>query len=217
MNKHYAIFDMDGTLVDSMGYWRNLAAEFFKGQGVPYLDPAVREKIIPLTVAESAALFIREYGLTSTPEQIAYQMNAIMDAHYQKDIALKDGVTDYLDSLCQRGAHLCVASATAQPLMQRCLQRLGILDRFEFILSCEAVGTGKNRPDVYYTAAKRLGAAPADIAVYEDSFHAAQTAANAGFYVVGVYDANARQNWDKLADLAHETILDWKSAPQIEV
>jgi HAD superfamily hydrolase (TIGR01509 family) len=212
MNKKYAIFDMDGTLVDSMGYWRSLAAEFLKSQGIPQIDPAIREKMVPLTVAESAALLIREYGLPLTQEQIAHQMNVMMEAHYRQDISLKPGVAEYLRRFHRQGGRLCVASATTEPLVQQCLRRLGIYDCFEFVLSCEAVGIGKNQPDVYYAAAQRLGAAPADIAVYEDALYAAQTAAKAGFYVVGVYDINARANWDSLSALADETILDWTGA-----
>jgi HAD superfamily hydrolase (TIGR01509 family) len=216
MNKKYAIFDMDGTLVDSMGYWRNLSAEFLKRQGVSHVDPAFREKIVPLTVAESAALFVEEFGLASTPEEIAHQMSDIMDEHYRRDIFLKPGAADYLQALCQRGVQLCVASATAQPLMELCLHRLGIYDCFAFILSCETVGVGKNRPDVYYAAAQRLGAAPGEIAVYEDSLYAAQTAAKAGFYVVGVYDQNAQHHWEALTALAAETIRDWRDAGKKE-
>jgi beta-phosphoglucomutase-like phosphatase (HAD superfamily) len=100
--------------------------------------------------------------------------------------------------------------------MELCLHRLGIYDRFEFILSCETVGVGKNRPDVYYAAAQRLGAAPGEIAVYEDSLYAAQTAAKAGFYVVGVYDQNAQNHWEALTALAAETIRDWRDALQKE-
>jgi HAD superfamily hydrolase (TIGR01509 family) len=216
MDKKYAIFDMDGTLVDSMGYWRNLAAEFLKSQGIPSLDPSIREKIKPLTVAESAALFIREYNLTSTPEQIARRMNTMMEEHYLRDISLKPGAMDYLNGLSRRGVQLCVASATAEPLMQRCLRRLGILDRFSFILSCEAVGVGKTSPDVYYAAAERLGSAPADTAVYEDALYAARTAADAGFYVVGVYDVNSHQNWKNLVEIAAETIFDWTDASRTD-
>ena len=66
MDKRFAIFDMDGTLVDSMAYWRNLASEFLESNGIPEVSPAVSERIRPMTMTESAALFIEEYGLSGT-------------------------------------------------------------------------------------------------------------------------------------------------------
>ena len=76
MNKKYAIFDMDGTLVDSMGYWKRLAGEYLETHGVLNPPKDILEKIKPMTMTESAALFIREFGLQGTPEQVADDMNA---------------------------------------------------------------------------------------------------------------------------------------------
>ena len=88
---------------------------------------------------------------------------------------MKEGVALYLDRLRRDGVRMCVASATALPLMKACLDRLGVLDYFDFLLSCEEVGWGKDRPDVYHEAARRLGASPGEIAVYEDALGAAKT------------------------------------------
>ncbi len=149
MNKKYAIFDMDGTLVDSMGYWKRLAGEYLETHGVLNPPKDILEKIKPMTMTESAALFIREFGLQGTPEQVADDMNAMMDEHYRSDIPLKAGVKEYLTRLRDRGVRMCVASATAEPLMEACLSRLGVREDFEFLLSCETVGAGKRQPDVY--------------------------------------------------------------------
>ena len=109
---------------------------------------------------------------------------------------------------------MCVASATAEDLMEACLTRLGIARYFSFLLSCEAVGAGKNRPDVYLESAKRLGAAPTEIAVYEDALYAAKTAKQAGFYTVAVRDDSNQSHWGTLTVLADEVILDWQMAVQ---
>ena len=104
---------------------------------------------------------------------------------------------------------MCVASATARPLMEACLDRLGVLDYFDFLLSCEEVGWGKDRPDVYHEAARRLGASPGEIAVFEDALGAAKTAKAAGFYVVAVRDGGT-QPWEELKNLADEAMESWK-------
>ena len=214
MDKRFAIFDMDGTLVDSMIYWKCLATEFLERKGVQEISPAVLERIKPMTMTESAALFIEEYGLSGTAESIAAEMNAMMDEHYSKDIPLKSGVAVYLETLYRRGVAMCVASATAEDLMDACLTRLGVAQYVSFLLSCETVGSGKNRPDVYWEAAKRLGAGPEDIAVYEDALYAANTAKQAGFYTIAVRDDSNQPHWETLTALADEVILDWQTAAQ---
>jgi len=214
MDKHFAIFDMDGTLVDSMVYWKRLATEFLESKGVQHIAQDILERIKPMTMTESAALFIEEYGLSGTAESVAAEMNAMMDEHYRRDIPLKPGVQVYLDALHRRGVTMCVASATAEELMDACLTRLGVAHHFSFLLSCETVGTGKNRPDVYLESAKRLGAQPEEIAVFEDALYAANTAKQAGFYTIAVRDDSNQPHWENLTVLADEAILDWQAAAQ---
>jgi HAD superfamily hydrolase (TIGR01509 family) len=207
MDKQFAIFDMDGTLIDSMMFWKNLASEYLSSKGVKNIPADVLERIKPMTMSESAALFVQEFGLSGDPET---EMNAMMDAHYQNDIPLKPGVREYLETLQARGVKMCAASATAEHLMVACLGRLGVLHYFDFLLSCETVGAGKRSPLVYYESAKRLGATPREIAVYEDALYAVQTAKAAGYYVVGVYDDSTAKNWQAIKETVDEIILKWE-------
>ena len=214
MKKAFAIFDMDGTLVDSMQYWKQLGREYIRGKGVTGEIDSVLQQTKPLTMAESSALFIREFHLKGTPEEIAAEMTAVMDDHYRHDVPLKPGVRAYLSKLKQRGVTMCVASATAEPLVKLCLTRLGVADHFSFLLSCERVGVGKNSPDVYLEAARQLGCAPQEAAVFEDALYAAETAKKAGFYTVGIYDDNSRDHWPRMQALADQCITDWAEAAE---
>ena len=209
MDKKFAIFDMDGTLIDSMVFWKNLATEYLNAKGVAEIPREILERIRPMTMSESAALFKQEFGLTGDPEA---EMNAMMDAHYRKDIPLKPGVWEYLENLHRQGIRMCVASATAEQLMEACLTRLGVRQYFEFLLSCETVGAGKSSPLVYREAAKRLGAAPGEVAVYEDALYAVQTAKEALFHVVGVFDSGSAGNWKTIEKIADEIIINWEDA-----
>lgn len=203
---------MDGTLVDSMGYWENLGREYLALKGVSGNLDEVLERIVPMTMTESAALFIEEFGIAGTPESVAAEMNEMMDEHYRKDIPLKAGVMEYLEALRKQEVKMCVASATAEHLMAACLERLGVAHNFDFLLSCESVGAGKSRPDVYLRAAEMLGAdvtKPAEIAVYEDAPYAVETARKAGFYVIGIYDESVGRHWNSVQSIAAEAFLSW--------
>ena len=209
MDKQFAIFDMDGTLIDSMVFWKNLATEYLTCKGVREIPAEILEQIKPMTMSESAALFQTAFGLTGDIES---EMNAMMDDHYRKDIPLKPGVREYLQKLHARGTRMCVASATAEYLMDACLARLGVRDYFEFLLSCETVGAGKRSPRIYHSSATKLGAKPTEIAVYEDALYAVQTAKNAGYYVAGVRDDSNTECWESIKDLADEIIINWEEA-----
>ena len=207
MDKRFAIFDMDGTLIDSMKFWKNLALEYLSSKGIKHVPAEILQKIKPMTMSESAALFQEVFGLSGDVEA---EMNAMMDEHYRNDIPLKDGVRAYLDMLHRKGVRMCVASATAEQLMESCLSRLGVRDYFMFLLSCETVGAGKTSPLVYHESAKRLQANPNEIAVYEDALYAVKTAKNAGYYVIGVYDESAAKNWEAVTKIADEVIDNWE-------
>lgn len=207
MDKRFAIFDMDGTLIDSMNFWKNLASEYLSSKGITQVSEEILQKIKPMTMSESAALFQEVFGLSGDVEA---EMNAVMDEHYRNDIPLKNGVRAYLDMLHRKGVRMCVASATAEQLMESCLSRLGIRDYFAFLLSCETVGAGKSNPLVYHESAKRLQANPDEIAVYEDALYAVKTAKNAGYYVIGVYDEGAAKNWAAVTLIADEVIINWE-------
>lgn len=207
MDKKYAIFDMDGTLIASMVFWKNLATEYLTSRGILQIPADILEQIKPMTMSESAALFRQAFGLTGDVEA---QMNEMMEDHYRRDIPLKPGVREYLQKLHRQGVRMCVASATAEHLMESCLTRLGVREHFEFLLSCETVGAGKRSPLVYHEAARRLGAAPREIAVYEDALYAVRTAKDAGFHVAGVYDDSAAGNWQIITEIADEIISNWE-------
>lgn len=210
MNKRFAIFDMDGTLIDSMPVWRGLGASFLSLHGVTPPDD-LRKIIAPLTLPQSAEYF-QTLGVTGTVDEIVSALNAYMRAQYETTIGLREGVVAYLEALKSAGVRCCIATATNESLAQICLNRLKLLPYFEFIMSCETIGIGKTDPAVYDAAAQRLGAAPADIAVYEDAPYAAETAKQAGYYVIGVHDPSAERHQARLKLTIDEYLTDYAAA-----
>lgn len=209
MKKQFAIFDMDGTLVDSMGFWNRLSDEFLARRGFPPLSPELQEESIALTMEGTANLFIRAYGLSETPEQICAEVNGLMEEHYRADVPLKPGAAALLERMKAAGFRMCIASSTAPALLDICLRRLGVRDYFEFLLSCEEVGEGKNRPTVYLEAARRLGGSPENTVIFEDILVAAQTAKAAGFSLCVIYDVNSDAEQGQLKALADCYITRW--------
>ncbi len=211
MDKKYAIFDMDGTIIDSMGFWRGLTGEILEKYGIAEecITQEISDTIKPMTATESAKYFIDRFDIKTSPETIVEQINKTMADHYRNDIPLKRGIREYLDKLKTAGVRMCVASATTPSLVDKCLTRLGVRTYFDFLISCEEVGAGKNKPDIYIEAAKRLGANPGDTAVYEDAIFAMETAKKSGFYLIGVYDKYSEDNWHEAKAVADELIESW--------
>lgn len=211
MNKRFALFDMDGTLIDSMPFWQSLGSDYLRAHGVT--PPAnLREVIGPMTISGAAAYFAA-LGITDTVEQIVNECNSMMRRAYSSVIPPRKGVEGYLAALRARGVRCCVATATDTKLAALCLERLGLLRYFEFIESCEQLGIGKDRPDIYLIAARKLGCTdPADAAVFEDAPYAARTAKQAGFYTVGVFDPAAETPPEELLATADAYITDYTEA-----
>ncbi len=205
MDKKYAIFDMDGTLIDSMVVWQELGLEYLRAKGVEEV-PDITGELAPLTMAESAAFLAERFGLEEAPALIAEELNRLMELHYENDIPLKNGVRELLAELKEAGVRMCVASATAERLVRLCLGRLGVLSCFDFVLSCESLGVSKREPLIYLKAAELFGADPGEIAVFEDAKYAVETARAAGFYVAAVYDWAAAAQWEQISRMAHEAI-----------
>lgn len=208
MEKKFAIFDMDGTLVDSGAVWAQLAREYFSGLGVD-LSSQLIEETSHLTVPETAAYFVRVLNLPLSPEKITSDINSRMEQRYRTDIPLKPGAFSLLERLREAGFKMCVASSTSPALIDVCLRRLGVRDCFQFLLSSEEVGVGKSRPDVYLEAARRLGGKPENTFVFEDLLFAVKTAKSAGFPVVAVYDRESAGDREALEALADRYITRW--------
>lgn len=215
MRKAFAIFDMDGTLVDSMGAWNRLSDEYLASRNFPPLTSELQEQSIALTMLGTAELFVRTYGLSETPERIAGEINALMERHYRTDIPLKPGAEAFLKTLQQRGVRMAVASSTSPHLLDICLRRLGVRERFDFLLSCEEVGAGKDFPDVYLEAARRLGGTPEETVVFEDAIFAARTAKGAGFRVAAIRDEASLGSQEQLAAAADWYLPSWEGAADL--
>ena len=191
MNFKGAIFDMDGTLVDSLGtwevMWRQVGEKFLN---VKDFKPAeeIDKRVRTMIFYDAMAYFIGCYHLScSTEELVAFTQRNIED-FYRYQAKTKSGAVALLEELRAKGIPLCLASATEMRYVRIALQSLDLAKYFCAVLSCADLGVGKDRPDVYLLAAKQLKLNAPDVCVFEDSFVALETSKRAGFQTVGIFD-----------------------------
>lgn len=180
------IFDLDGTLLDSMGVWANFGSEYLKTKGIQEIPDQLRETLTPLSLLEAAEYFKVQFGFSEPAQQICEEINAMLTHQYEHTLALKPGALEFLQAHADHA--MCIATATDRSLVERALKRLGIASYFSFVITSSDVGTSKQYPDIYLQAAERLGVSKEACIVFEDALHAIRSARKAGFHVVGVYE-----------------------------
>lgn len=182
-----AIFDLDGTLIDSMGVWERIDIEFLKrrGRDVPrdYM-----EAVKALDYARAAEYTIARFGLDESAQDVMDEWHAMAVQAYSRDIGLKDGALALLEDMRAHGLRIGLATASAQELYRPVLQNNGIYHYFHAFATTGEAGKGKGHPDVYWLCARRLEVLPQDCIVFEDILAGVKAARAAGMRVVGVYD-----------------------------
>ena len=202
-----AIFDLDGTLLDSMFIWDTIGEEYLRSLGKePHED--LKETFMTLTLEEAAEYYREHYGVTLSVKEIVDGVNAMVEQTYRTKVTLKPGISEYLAWLKENGVRMCVATVTDRYLVEETLERLGVRHYFSEIFTCAEVGFGKDKPIIYQKALEHLGTEKSDTYVFEDLSFALNTAKTDGFPTVGVYDRH-EVHQDELKGLADYYIFDF--------
>lgn len=198
-----AIFDMDGTLLESMGYWADAPAECLRCVYGKEPKEDLMEHLAVRTTQEGGEWMVEEYGLPDSGQVVAQKLNALMDAHYRNDVQLKTGVLQWLERFREERIPMAIATNTDRALVEVALERWGLGAYFAAIFPTPEVGAGKSRPDVYEAALRALGTPKERTWVFEDAPFAMQTAKKAGFPVAAIcgnLPAEMREEVAALAD-----------------
>ena len=208
MRLQSAIFDMDGTLLDSMPTWRELGPSFLKERGIP-VTPEQLHTLRTMTDHEVIPYLQETCGLEMTTEQI-------MDEIIHR-VRPKSGLEKFLSILKMEGVWMYVATATHRRLAEKALKTAGIDHYFRGIVTSAEAGTHKrDSADIYEMAMRRLQSNKRDTVVFEDALHAIRTAKAAGFRVAGVYEATAEQDQPEIQRLCDYYIRSYEELVQSE-
>lgn len=202
-----AIFDVDGTLLDSMSIWDTIGEDYLRSIGYQPRGN-LNEVFKDMSLAQAARYYQTEYGVTLSIEKIMDGVNSLLERFYREQAQLKPGAGKFVRELSRRGVKLCIATAADRYLAEGALERCGVLGYFEDILTCTNLGRGKDEPLIYREALKRLGAERPSTVVFEDALHAARTAKEDGFPVAAVYDSHEKRQ-DELKTLADIYLTDF--------
>jgi HAD superfamily hydrolase (TIGR01509 family) len=208
-----AIFDLDGTLFDSMPIWENVAFDYLESLGITP-DQTVQAAVRDMSIQQACEYFAGVYGLKLTRAEITDGVNVLIRDFYFCRAPLKAGVPEMLQAMKNRSVKMCVATATDRHLVEAAMKRTGILPYFEAIFTCTEAGCGKDRPDIFLQALQHLGTSPKETVVFEDALYAIRTAKRAGFTVVALYDEAAKAHQDqikKLADYYFKSFEEWNA------
>lgn len=202
------IFDLDGSLVDSMWMWKAIDIEYLKGFGIE--APAnLQKEIGGRSFTETAQYFKDRFGLTDSIEKIGDDWNRMAWDKYTNEVPLKEGVLEFLEECDKNDIKLGIASSNSTELIEQVLLSHGIRNRFKSVKSGTQIQKGKPAPDVYLAVAKELDAQPSKCLVFEDLVDGIKAGKNAGMTVVAVSDDYSRHSDDIKKELADLYIEDY--------
>lgn len=182
-----AIFDFDGTLVDSMFIWETFGEDYLRTLGKEPKEN-LRDTFSDFTLEQAAEYYQKHYGVTLSVEEIVTGVNRMVAETYRNKVGLKSGVAKFLQKFYSKGVKMCVATLTDKYLVDEVLERLGVRKYFAEIFTTAEIGKSKKEPHIYRRALAYMGTDKSETLVFEDAFYALMTAKNDGFKVAAVYD-----------------------------
>lgn len=205
----YAIFDLDGTLLDSMPIWVNLGETVLASMGI-IPDDDLNKRFKTMTLEQSSKYLTNVFDLPVTWEELMQIFTDTVKSGYENTAPLKPYVKEFLEYLKENNIPMCVATASERHLTETALKRTGALPYFQFVLTCSDIGKTKETPDVYLEAMRRLGGTIENTVVFEDAYFSVLSAKKGNFPVVAVYDDCAKNEKETIQSMADYYIESFK-------
>ena len=203
------IFDLDGTLLDSLGVWTDIDIEFLGKRGVSFTEE-YGKATATMRMMEAAEYTVKLYRLEEKPEDIMAEWMEMARDRYAHQIGLIPFAKEFLLQLKTEGVPMGVATIGKKELYQPALERNGIAELFDVIVDGDMVRTGKESPDIYLKAAELLGVEPKRCVVFEDTSIGLRSASSCGFMTVGILDRGNRENHEEIKAICDVAAFDFK-------
>lgn len=191
------IFDLDGTLIDSIGAWKKVDDIFMNRRNLP-IPKDFYYKVSTLNFRQAAEYVIAECGVTDTPEAVMAEWLGLIEYEYAHNIGMIDGAKEFVLKLKENGLKLALATASRKELYEPCLKRHGIYDCFDVFVTTDQVARKKGFPDVYLFAAQKLNVDPKRCCVFEDIVLGVKGAKMGDLKCVGVLEEHSKGDWDEI-------------------
>ncbi|MEN6445737.1 MAG: HAD family phosphatase [Candidatus Cloacimonas sp.] len=204
------IFDMDGTLIDSMQIWRNVDKEFLHCRGLEVPTDLFENLPSGNSFIQTAQYFKTRFGLPDSPESIMQEWTKMVCNHYENNIKLKPGATELLIALKEKGIKIGLGTSNSLELAKKVLMRNAVWHYFQCAITGDIDLMGKPYPDIYLKAAKHLCEEPQHCLVIEDTLTGVQAGKAAGMTVFAVYDEDSRDQHSSMKMVADGFFPDLK-------
>lgn len=195
------IFDIDGVLLDSMEIWTDLGASYLQSMHIRP-KPGLSEVLFSMSMEQGASYLKKQYSLHQSEEQILEGLRDLLQDFYFYEVSAKPGAKALMERFKARGIKMTAATSSPRSHVEKALARNGLLPYLDRIFTNAEIGSGKESPQIYNAASDFMKTNPAHTMVIEDSLYALQTAARAGYYTVGIYDAKGEPDQIGLKEAA---------------
>lgn len=199
------IFDLDGTLVDSMGYWRRVSRDFMKTKGID-IEDEVQHKMTTMSLVTSLKYLKEYYKLEESFDELYEGFSKTVIDFYSNKVELKDNALEILKYFKDRDKKIVIGTSTAKHFAEIVIKKYGIDKYIEGLYTADSVGYIKGEEKFFTTIADAIGEKKEDIYLIDDSYLALRTAKRAGLETVGMYDENSKDKWQIVVDENKYTI-----------
>jgi HAD superfamily hydrolase (TIGR01509 family) len=202
------IFDLDGTIADSLSVWVEADKRFVESLGFEY-DIGISHGMKTMHFDGACRYLIDLFSLDMSVDRVSAAIYGYVRESYMNDVKLKPFAREFLEAEHKKGVRMCVATSNKKELAEELLKKLGVYGFLEFIITSDEVGTNKEDPSIFLVSARRLGSVPARTLVFEDFAYAVKTASEAGFYTIGVLDDYSSDEFELVKKTADRVIVDF--------
>lgn len=206
-----AIFDMDGTILDSMGLWLNAGELYLKTLGIT-AEKDLGKKLFELNMEEGAEYMKEKYQLPFSVPELCDGINKVLSDAYENSLKLKPGAFEFLTMLKKKGIKTALCTNTSDQLFEKAFDRLKINGLFDFKMYTGKFNFSKSNPDVFFYISGLFDARPDETWVFEDALYAVKTAANAGFNTAGIFDFSGSVCMEEMKQICTKYFLNFGEA-----